>query len=67
MAQPALKTDNPGRPMLMPTSKENETFAGLTYHLDGINTRWQLWPLAKVRAVSSAGDTVALACFVILQ
>ncbi|HKZ78902.1 MAG TPA: hypothetical protein VJ124_11420 [Pyrinomonadaceae bacterium] len=29
-------------------------------------TRWQRWPLAKVRAASSVVDTVALACFVIL-
>ncbi len=29
--------------------------------------RCQRWPLAKVRAASSVGDTVALACFVILQ
>jgi len=36
-----------------------------TYHLDGINDA--LAALAKVRAASSAGDTVALACFVILQ
>jgi uncharacterized protein (AIM24 family) len=32
----ALKTaGGTGRPMLMPTSKQNETFADITYHLDG--------------------------------
>ena len=35
-AQPALKTSgNPGRPQLKPTSAADETFAGVTYHLDG--------------------------------
>jgi uncharacterized protein (AIM24 family) len=36
MADAALKkTANPGRPMLKATSADAETFAGVTYHLDG--------------------------------
>jgi uncharacterized protein (AIM24 family) len=35
MSQPAVKPANPGRPMLLPTSASDETFAGITYHLDG--------------------------------
>ncbi len=31
----AAKIPTTGRPVLMPTSAENETFAGITYHLDG--------------------------------
>src|SRR5882724_8206468 len=35
-AQPAVKpSGNPGRPMLKPTAAADETFGGVTYHLDG--------------------------------